>query len=281
MIIELHPRRIGKRIQGARVISPEALERELGAAAASSRSPARRRERRSAPRSRSSACARRAISCARPEENPHRTDDAILGRRPGAGAAVYRRSALGDTLCAAPGAGARGGARGVVGLDRGGSAAALLGAPRPDRFLPGVPRRRRARGRRRRARRPRASASGASGCSSARSRSCCWWRCADALKRRLPAGDPRVDDTLVGEIALIHERLAAGAIGPAELRGTQWTARNDDASAARARRARARRARRGSRATRAARELARTARRRRRMESVDRGRRDRGARGRS
>jgi endonuclease V-like protein UPF0215 family len=30
VIIELHPRRIGKRIQGARVISPAALERELG-----------------------------------------------------------------------------------------------------------------------------------------------------------------------------------------------------------------------------------------------------------
>ncbi len=51
------------------------------------------------------------------------------------------------------------------------------------------------------------------------------------LKRRLPKGDPRVDDALVGEIALIHERLAAGAIGSVELRGTQWSARNDDASA--------------------------------------------------
>jgi membrane protein implicated in regulation of membrane protease activity len=51
------------------------------------------------------------------------------------------------------------------------------------------------------------------------------------LKRRMPAGDPRVDDTLVGEIALIHERLAAGATGRAELRGTQWTARNVDAAA--------------------------------------------------
>lgn len=47
-----------------------------------------------------------------------------------------------------------------------------------------------------------------------------------ALKRRLRAGDPRVDDTLVGEIALIHERLEAGATGFAELRGSQWTARN-------------------------------------------------------
>ena len=51
------------------------------------------------------------------------------------------------------------------------------------------------------------------------------------LKRRLPAGDPRVDDTLVGEIALIHEHLAAGATGRAELRGTQWTARNDEPTA--------------------------------------------------
>jgi hypothetical protein len=30
VIIELHPGRIGKRIQGARVIAPDALERELG-----------------------------------------------------------------------------------------------------------------------------------------------------------------------------------------------------------------------------------------------------------
>jgi len=48
------------------------------------------------------------------------------------------------------------------------------------------------------------------------------------LKRRLPAGDPRVDDTLVGEIAVIHEHLDAGATGFAELRGSQWTARNAD-----------------------------------------------------
>lgn len=51
------------------------------------------------------------------------------------------------------------------------------------------------------------------------------------LKRRLPAGDPRVDDTLVGEIALVHEHLAAGASGHAELRGSQWMVRNDDATA--------------------------------------------------
>ena len=49
------------------------------------------------------------------------------------------------------------------------------------------------------------------------------------LKRRMPAGDARVDDALVGEIALIHERLAPGATGYAELRGSQWSARNDDA----------------------------------------------------
>ncbi len=51
------------------------------------------------------------------------------------------------------------------------------------------------------------------------------------LKRRLPAGDPRVDDTLVGEIAMILEPLAAGATGRVELRGSQWTARNEDAMA--------------------------------------------------
>ena len=51
------------------------------------------------------------------------------------------------------------------------------------------------------------------------------------LKRRLPAGDPRVDDTLVGEIALIHEHLDAGATGFAELRGSRWTARNADPTA--------------------------------------------------
>jgi membrane protein implicated in regulation of membrane protease activity len=50
------------------------------------------------------------------------------------------------------------------------------------------------------------------------------------LKKRLPAPS-RADDTLVGEIALIHERLEAGATGSAELRGARWTARNVDASA--------------------------------------------------
>jgi len=51
-----------------------------------------------------------------------------------------------------------------------------------------------------------------------------------ALKRRLRAGDPRVDDTLIGEVALIHQRLEAGATGVAELRGSQWTARNSGAT---------------------------------------------------
>jgi membrane protein implicated in regulation of membrane protease activity len=50
------------------------------------------------------------------------------------------------------------------------------------------------------------------------------------LKRRQPAGDPRVDEALVGEIALIQEPLAPGASGRVELRGSQWTARNADAS---------------------------------------------------
>lgn len=51
------------------------------------------------------------------------------------------------------------------------------------------------------------------------------------LKKRLPAAASRADDTLVGEIALIHERLEAGATGTAELRGARWTARNADTSA--------------------------------------------------
>lgn len=51
------------------------------------------------------------------------------------------------------------------------------------------------------------------------------------IKRRMPAGDPRADDTLVGEIALIRERLEAGAMGTAELRGSRWTARNADEAA--------------------------------------------------
>jgi membrane protein implicated in regulation of membrane protease activity len=50
------------------------------------------------------------------------------------------------------------------------------------------------------------------------------------LKRRLPRSDTNVDDTLVGEIALVHETLAAGAVGQVELRGSRFTARNDDAA---------------------------------------------------
>ncbi len=38
--------------------------------------------------------------------------------------------------------------------------------------------------------------------------------------------DPRVDDTLVGEVATLQEALAPGATGRAELRGTTWVARN-------------------------------------------------------
>jgi membrane protein implicated in regulation of membrane protease activity len=50
------------------------------------------------------------------------------------------------------------------------------------------------------------------------------------LKRRLPEAS-RADDTLVGEIALIHEHLESGATGSAELRGSRWTARNVDSNA--------------------------------------------------
>jgi membrane protein implicated in regulation of membrane protease activity len=38
--------------------------------------------------------------------------------------------------------------------------------------------------------------------------------------------DPRVDDTLAGEVAVAREPLAPGAIGKAELRGSVWNARN-------------------------------------------------------
>lgn len=34
-------------------------------------------------------------------------------------------------------------------------------------------------------------------------------------------------ENLVGEVAVARERIEPGAIGPAELRGTRWTARND------------------------------------------------------
>jgi membrane protein implicated in regulation of membrane protease activity len=42
--------------------------------------------------------------------------------------------------------------------------------------------------------------------------------------------DPRVDDTLVGEVAIPAETLAPGATGRAELRGTVWTVRNAGSS---------------------------------------------------
>jgi membrane protein implicated in regulation of membrane protease activity len=51
------------------------------------------------------------------------------------------------------------------------------------------------------------------------------------IKGRLPPPAAAADDTLVGEIALIHERLDAGATGRAELRGALWSARNADATA--------------------------------------------------
>jgi membrane protein implicated in regulation of membrane protease activity len=38
--------------------------------------------------------------------------------------------------------------------------------------------------------------------------------------------NPRVDDTLAGEVAIVKEALAPGATGRAELRGTLWNARN-------------------------------------------------------
>jgi hypothetical protein len=43
---------------------------------------------------------------------------------------------------------------------------------------------------------------------------------------RVQGSDPRVDDTLVGEVAIVREDLAPGALGRAELRGTAWSARN-------------------------------------------------------
>jgi len=51
------------------------------------------------------------------------------------------------------------------------------------------------------------------------------------IKRRQPEDDPRGVDTLVGEIAVVQERLAPGAVGRVELRGSQWNARNLDAAA--------------------------------------------------
>jgi membrane protein implicated in regulation of membrane protease activity len=45
------------------------------------------------------------------------------------------------------------------------------------------------------------------------------------LRARWPKAT-RVDDTLVGEIAVAREPLAAGASGQIELRGSTWSARN-------------------------------------------------------
>jgi len=45
------------------------------------------------------------------------------------------------------------------------------------------------------------------------------------LRARFPKAT-RADDTLVGEIAVAREALAAGATGRIELRGTTWSARN-------------------------------------------------------
>ena len=45
------------------------------------------------------------------------------------------------------------------------------------------------------------------------------------LRARWPK-ETRADDTLVGEIAIAREPLAAGASGRIELRGSTWSARN-------------------------------------------------------
>jgi hypothetical protein len=46
------------------------------------------------------------------------------------------------------------------------------------------------------------------------------------LRARWPKA-ARVDDTLVGEIAVTREPLAAGANGQIEMRGATWSARNE------------------------------------------------------
>jgi len=46
------------------------------------------------------------------------------------------------------------------------------------------------------------------------------------LRARWPKAT-RVDDTLVGEIAVTREPLAAGANGQIEMRGATWSARNE------------------------------------------------------
>jgi hypothetical protein len=44
------------------------------------------------------------------------------------------------------------------------------------------------------------------------------------MARRMPG--PTVVDALIGETAMATSAIAAGAVGPAQLRGTVWTARN-------------------------------------------------------
>jgi membrane protein implicated in regulation of membrane protease activity len=40
--------------------------------------------------------------------------------------------------------------------------------------------------------------------------------------------DPRVEDTLVGEVGVVRGPLPSGAVGRVELRGSLWSARNGD-----------------------------------------------------
>lgn len=56
-----------------------------------------------------------------------------------------------------------------------------------------------------------------------------WFRGRFGARFRVQGLDPRVDDTLVGEIAHVQEALAPGATGRVELRGSTWNARNAEA----------------------------------------------------
>jgi inner membrane protein len=49
------------------------------------------------------------------------------------------------------------------------------------------------------------------------------------LQNRIRRGTTEVD-TLLGEVAIPRERIAPGALGRVDLRGTLWTARNDGAA---------------------------------------------------
>jgi hypothetical protein len=51
------------------------------------------------------------------------------------------------------------------------------------------------------------------------------------LMRWMQRGGPGRVDSLVGEVAVVLEDLAPGAVGKAELRGTSWTVRNGGARA--------------------------------------------------